>query len=133
MLHTRNIRRHWLRFPLMWVMLLWSLTLPGHEVMVYNYLVQGSVNEAVMRLQHVASKQEQQAGHRLKPQNVQAFTEAQTAPALELKQVLQAAPLLLLPLFSYVTSLAAPTYTSPVSGWQLLQQCLPVSVLPNAP
>lgn len=114
----------------MWVMLLWSLTLPGHEVLVYDYLVQGSVQESVMRFNASGLREEHQA---LNPQQVQAFPDAQTAPMLVLKQVLHVSPLLLLPLFSKAFPDAALTYASPVSTGQLLLQVLPVSVLPNAP
>jgi hypothetical protein len=29
----------YLKYPLMWVMLLWAFTMPGHEVRVYNFLI----------------------------------------------------------------------------------------------
>ncbi|NDK57391.1 hypothetical protein [Pontibacter fetidus] len=29
----------YLKYPLMWVMLLWAITLPGHEVIVYDFLL----------------------------------------------------------------------------------------------
>ncbi|MCX2740396.1 hypothetical protein [Pontibacter anaerobius] len=111
-------------------MLLWSLTLPGHEVMVYGYLVQGSVSESVLRFKTASPEDEEQV---LKPQTVQAFLDAQTAPELVLKQMLHTAPLLLLPLFAALLPDALPLYTSPVSAGQLLEQVLPVTVLPNAP
>lgn len=114
----------------MWVMLLWSLTLPGHEVLVYGYLVQGSVQESVMRFKAANLGEEEPA---LNPQQVQAFADAQTAPVLVLKQVLHVAPLLLLPLFAQVKTDTTSSYTSPVSPGQLLQQVLPATVLPNAP
>lgn len=114
----------------MWAMLLWALTMPGHEVMVYDYLVQGSVSEAALRFKSAGSDQE---GQSLKPQNVQAFTDAQSAPVLVIKQAKQIAPLLLLPLFAIVKADASPTYASPVSPGQLLQFVLPASAQPNAP
>ncbi|WP_148561767.1 hypothetical protein [Pontibacter korlensis] len=130
MLQTKSIRRHWLRYPLMWVMLLWALTLPGHEVMVYDYLVQGSVQESVLRFKPANLQDSEQA---VKPQNVQAFVDAQNAPELVLKQVLHVAPSLLLPFVAEFLAFSLPLYTSPVSVGHLLQQVLPVTVLPNAP
>ncbi len=114
----------------MWVMLLWALTLPGHEVMVYDYMVQGTVQESVLRFKAAKLHEE---GEVMKPQHVQAFTDAHAAPELVLRQVLYTAPLLLLPLFASLLPDTAPTYISPVSTGQLLRQVLPVSVLPNAP
>ncbi|ARS35491.1 hypothetical protein [Pontibacter actiniarum] len=130
MLCTRTIRRHWLKYPLMWVMLFWALTMPGHEVMVYDYLVQGSVASSVLRLAPAHVQENEQA---VKPQPVQVFDHAESAPVLVVKQVLQAVKLLLLPLFAALARNAEPVYTCPVTAAELLEQVLPASILPNAP
>lgn len=128
---TSTIRKHWLKYPLMWVMLLWAITLPGHEVMVYDYLVQGSVASAKLRL--APSQQAEPEAQSLKPQSVQAFPDADTAPVLVLKQVLPISRLLLLPQALALCYQAEPLYFSPVSAAELLARRIPFSLRPNAP
>ncbi|MFD1187564.1 hypothetical protein [Pontibacter rugosus] len=130
MLSTKSIRGNWLKYPLMWVMLLWAITMPGHEMMVYDYLVQGSVSDSVLRLSPSGKQDE---GQRVQPQKVQAFADADTAPVLVVKQVLYVNSLLLLPLIAALFNKEKLLYSSPEAFSKLLKRVFPVSILPNAP
>lgn len=112
----------------MWVMLLWSLTMPGHEVMVYDYLVKGSVNNTLLRLTTTQGEEET-----VKPESVEAYDFAENAPVLTIKQIVFIAKLVVLPALILLASKAAPIHVFADWAPGLLQKILPFSVLPNAP
>lgn len=112
----------------MWVMLLWSLTMPGHEVMVYDYLVKGSVNNTLLRLTTTQGEEET-----VKPESVEAYDFAENAPVLIIKQIVFIAKLVVLSALILLASKAAPIHVFADWAPGLLQKILPFSVLPNAP
>ena len=42
----------YLKYPLMWVMLLWAFTMPGHEVRVYDFLFEALADNPEAELVH---------------------------------------------------------------------------------
>ena len=66
MLRLKKRIDSYLKFPLMWVMLLWAFTLPGHEVRVYNFLLHALAGKPMADLVHAQeeiSRTEKQAEH----------------------------------------------------------------------
>lgn len=125
---TRTISRY-LKYPLMWVMLLWALTLPGHELAVYSFLVKGSVSEVVSRLKSVAGEQDDFS---VKQQAVQVFLHANTASAIVLS------PQQLIRSVFQLFAFAPPTddlstYAPNTASAELLAQLFPITIQPNAP
>ncbi|WP_299823105.1 hypothetical protein [uncultured Pontibacter sp.] len=41
----KTVAKRFLKFPLVWVMLLWAITSPGQEEAIYSYLVKGAVHD----------------------------------------------------------------------------------------
>ena len=125
---TGTIRRY-LKYPLMWVMLLWALTLPGHELAVYSFLVKGSVSEVASSLQSVAGEQDDFA---VKQQAVQVFLDANTAPAIVLspQQLFRC----VFQLFAFAPPIDdIPVYAPHTAVAKLITQLFPVIIQPNAP
>jgi hypothetical protein len=113
----------------MWVMLLWALTLPGHELAVYSFLVNGSVAEVAPRL---ASIPDGEQAASVKHQEVHVFVDANTAPSIVLVS-LQAVKHLP-QRFVFVPVADDPShYTLSGTGAKLLARLLSVDILPNAP
>src|SRR5688500_3653085 len=52
MLKLKKRIEGYLKYPLMWVMLLWAFTMPGHEVRVYNFLLSTLAGKPVAELTH---------------------------------------------------------------------------------
>ncbi|MCC9169086.1 hypothetical protein [Pontibacter harenae] len=119
-----------LSIPLCWVMLLWALTLPGHEVEVYRLLLQGSPSTAMLKLLPKSGGKDKIA---VQQQSVQAFLDAEVPSSLvlDLRQ-LERHPLLLL---AFAASCDEPSldYATTYSGIKLSERLFPVSIQPNAP
>jgi hypothetical protein len=125
---TGTIRRY-LQYPLMWVMLLWALTLPGHELAVYSFLVKGSVAEVASSLASVAGEQD---GFAVKQQAVQVFLDANTAPTIMLspQQLIRC----VFQLFACAPPIQAiPAYGGQAAGAELVARLFPITIQPNAP
>jgi hypothetical protein len=63
MLTLSKTINHYLKYPLMWVMLLWAITLPGHEVIVYDFLlkvISGAPTATLANPQEAISRAEKQ-------------------------------------------------------------------------
>ena len=125
---TGTIRRY-LKYPLMWVMLLWALTLPGHELAVYSFLVKGSVAEVATSLKSVAGEQDDFS---VKQQAVQVFLDANTASAIVLSPQQLIRCIFLLFAFAPPTE-HVPAYTPHAAGAELIAQLFPITIQPNAP
>jgi len=128
MIKVKSVIKQVLRYPLMWVMLLWALTLPGHEVFVYDFIlsvVSGKpVTEKAHGKQEISSSEKHNISH--------VFQDA--TPIFTGKvpaQVLYFAPggvaCLLHQPASAISSITYSLQTRTV------QQLLQFSVLPNAP
>ncbi|WP_018476520.1 hypothetical protein [Pontibacter roseus] len=121
--------KYYSMYPLMWVMLLWALTLPGHELAVYSFLVKGTASEVASSLRTPTGSQE---GEAVKQQTVQAFLDAKVRHANKLvpQQAIRSALQLL--------GLSAPTagiasHVLPTGEVAAIAQLLSGSILPNAP
>jgi len=113
----------------MGVMLLWALTLPGHELAVYSFLMKGSVAEVAHRLAAIPDGAEAAS---VKHQEVHVFGDANTVPSLVLLS-LQAVKHLPQQ-FAFVPAVDDPSgYTFSATGAKLLARLLSVDILPNAP
>lgn len=130
MLYLKKRIGFYLKYPLMWVMLLWAVTLPGHEVVVYNFLLNLLAGKAEISLVHV---QEQISRSGERSQHAYVFIDAAPASFVG-KLQLSAVPLLpgdfALSFYQYkarVSSLTTAFCT------RVVQQNLLVSILPNAP
>ncbi|MEJ8756918.1 hypothetical protein WG947_07930 [Pontibacter sp. H259] len=129
MIQLKPIVKQTLRYPLMWVMLLWALTLPGHEVFVYDFLLKaiaGRPDEAITQALNEIYTSERQ------DRNDYVFTDA--APAsYNAKLAFQPASLPSPGIFSFPkpgSYYSTLTYAlKPAS----LQKLLLIAVLPNAP
>ncbi len=113
----------------MWVMLLWALTLPGHELAVYSFLVKGSAAEVASSLKSVSGEQDDFS---VKQQAVQVFLDANTASSIVLS------PLQLFRCVFQLFAFAPPTddlpvYTPHAAGAELITQLFPITIQPNAP
>ncbi|MBF8964436.1 hypothetical protein I0P70_14375 [Pontibacter sp. FD36] len=128
MAFTKNIKRY-LTYPLMWVMLLWAVTLPGHELAVYSYLVKGSADEVAQSLRSATSEQDDFS---VKQQTVQVFLDANTASVIVLspQQLIKC-------VFQTLTFAPAiddtPSYSPHAAGAELITQLFPITIQPNAP
>ncbi|WP_299984208.1 hypothetical protein [uncultured Pontibacter sp.] len=128
MAFTKNIKRY-LTYPLMWVMLLWAVTLPGHELAVYSYLVKGSADEVAQSLRSATSEQDDFS---VKQQTVQVFLDANTASVIVLspQQLIKC-------VFQALTFAPAiddiPSYSPHAAGAELITQLFPITIQPNAP
>ncbi|MDX5422680.1 MAG: hypothetical protein LPK14_10535 [Hymenobacteraceae bacterium] len=127
---SSRIKKHYLRYPLMWVMLLWALTLPGHELAVYSFLVKGSVAEVAPRL--FPATPDAGGATSIKQQAVQAFPDANTVAPLVLSPLLATRCLLQFFAFASLTD-DLPVYSFQPGGAELLTQLFPVTIQPNAP
>lgn len=125
--HTKTIS-YYFRHPLMAVMLLWALTLPGQEVAVYSFLFHGTTSGATLPL--AAADGEGTAA--VQEQAVQAFEDAKvpSPPVLHLPQLLKH-PLLLV--FAAPADEPVPAFAAGAAGIKLLAQLLPATLQPNAP
>jgi hypothetical protein len=127
-----NITRHFLRLPLMWVMLLWAFTLPGHEVAVYTFLLTGS-GSAVVAAHPV---NDETSTLQVKAQAVTAFPDARPATNSVLPVLQKAGPAFssfLTDFFFPAADLALPRQVPVLAGAGLLALLLPFSLQPNAP
>lgn len=121
--------RHYLKYPLMWVMLLWALTLPGHELAVYSFLMKGSVAEVAASLKSVSGEQDD---FLVKQQSVQVFLDANTASTIVLspQQVIRC----VLQLFAFAPPTEDQPYcTAHAAGAELISRLFPITIQPNAP
>ena len=120
---------YYLRYPLMWVMLLWAITLPGHELAVYSFLVNGSVAEVAPRLAAIPDGEEAAS---VKHQAVQVFADARKVPSIVLvfKQAFKYLPqqFAFIPLADDLSD-----HTLSDTGAKLLARLLQIDILPNAP
>lgn len=117
-----------LRIPFLWVMLLWALTLPGQEKVVYQFLIQtvaGDVSAGICRKSLDESGQVQK-------QNVHVFVDAKVSSAQTLPQ--QPARFLLsaFTVNLYAVSSQLACFINVVwFPWILFFHA--ISILPNAP
>lgn len=110
-------------------MLLWAVTLPGHEVLVYSYVLNSLSGHA----SGSAGKQQQDLFKKngLEKQAVQAYPEADTLPWRLLLQ-----PVKCLPGTGYFVFFTEPELRqfTRLSGWlKGITRVLPLTNLPNAP
>ena len=125
-LNTKHVG-YYFRHPLMAVLLLWALTLPGQEVAVYSFLFYGATSGATLPLDAAAG------AVAVQEQAVQAFEDAKVPapPVLHLPQFLKQ-PLLLL-LFAAPADKPVPAFAAGAAGAKLLAQLLTATLKPNAP
>ena len=129
MMLRKKTTGYYFRYPLMAVMLLWALTLPGQEVAVYSLLFHGTASG--LAFQPATSAGEGQAA--VQEQAVQAFQDARVSscPEIGLAQPIKQ-PLLLLA-FAAPTNEPIPAFATGAAGVRLLAQLLPATLQPNAP
>ena len=125
---VKNILLRCLRYPLMAVMLLWALTLPGQEVEVYNLLFHGTAFNTAA--DHNPGIEDQTA---LQQTTVQAFKDAKISSfsVLDLQQLVKHFPFVLL--FVTPADEPVPAFSKYPSGEKLLTQLLSTVLQPNAP
>ncbi|WP_162425998.1 hypothetical protein [Pontibacter pudoricolor] len=120
----------YLKYPLMWVMLLWAFTLPGHEVRVYNFLlhtVAGNPEAAFEYASEEVSRSENQ-------QTSHAYMEAAPAAAFAGKIKFQLLDLMSGELFfSPVKAFTLFPFSRSSSRAAALKDQLLIALLPNAP
>jgi len=118
-----------LQIPLMAVMLLWALTLPGQEVEVYNLLLHSPTSKAAIDL--IPASKGQLAVQR---QGVHAFQDAKVSSfvILDWQQWIKQ-PLLLLIAFATPTDELLPSSLSSSAAIRLSTQLLAIILQPNAP
>ncbi|MFT2010325.1 hypothetical protein ACMA1I_16740 [Pontibacter sp. 13R65] len=134
MLNLKNIR-YLLRYPLMAVMLLWALTLPGQEVEVYSFLVKTAAS-STSHCQPTASTSAEHKGNPVvEQQAVHAFQDAKTSSVIVvgLQQAAVHNPLLLLVSFTLAANRLLPERPVAIGGAQPLTSLLAVVLQPNAP
>ena len=129
MMLRKKTTGYYFRYPLMAVMLLWALTLPGQEVAVYSFLFHGTASG--LAFQPATSAGEGQAA--VQEQAVQAFQDARVSscPEIGLAQAIKQ-PLLLLT-FATPTNEPIPAFATGPVGARLLAQLLSAALQPNAP
>lgn len=129
MLNTKHVG-YYFRHPLMAVMLLWALTLPGQEVAFYSFLFHGTSSHTTFQIVSAPSDEDESA---VQKQGVQAFQDAKVAsyPVLHLPQLIKN-PVLLLA-FAAPTDEPLPAFAARPAGVKLLAQLLPAAIQPNAP
>lgn len=125
--HTKNIGFYF-RHPLMAVMLLWALTLPGQEVAVYSFLFHGTTSGAALQVTAAPDGE-----GTVQEQAVQAFEDAKvpSPPVLHLPLLLNH-PLLLL-VFAAPADEPVPAFAAGAAGIKRLAQLFPATIQPNAP
>ncbi|OKL40677.1 hypothetical protein [Pontibacter flavimaris] len=122
--------KHLLKYPLMWVMLLWAITLPGHEQAVYRLISKGAISELGYCLLQRPGEQRDTA---LGQEAVQVLPYAKMASptVLPRQQATRCFPQL------YTLARPAdrplPENQQHSSGAGLLAKILPATILPNAP
>ncbi|MHC2991992.1 hypothetical protein OB13_10475 [Pontibacter sp. HJ8] len=121
--------KYYFRYPLMWVMLLWALTLPGHELAVYSLLVKGSIAEVAAGLGIAPAGED--TGSVKKPA-VQVFEDAKASSSVVLSP-LQTIRASLLRLAFLPPSVDFPICASEAIGGERIAQLFLISLLPNAP
>lgn len=124
-LNTKHVG-YYFRHPLMAVMLLWALTLPGQEVAVYSFLFHGATSGATLPLDAAAG------AVAVQEQAVQAFEDAKVPapPVLHLPQLVKH---LLLLVFAAPADKPVPAFAAGAAGAKLLAQLLTATLKPNAP
>ncbi|PVY44242.1 hypothetical protein [Pontibacter virosus] len=128
MAFTSNITRY-LTLPLMWVMLLWAFTLPGHELAVYSYLIKGSVAGIASGLPTATTEQNDSS---VKKQTIQVFADATPVSGIMLSP--QKAFRDFFSLFRLTpVEKDQPIRRQYLQVAVLLAHILPVSILRNAP
>jgi hypothetical protein len=113
----------------MWVMLLWALTLPGHELAVYSWLVKGSMAAVAPGLKITPAGEDTGS---VKQAAVQVFVYANTSSSVVLSPLQAIRASLLLVAFS-PPSVDLPIYAADVAGAELIAQLFPITIQPNAP
>ncbi|PKV67065.1 hypothetical protein [Pontibacter ramchanderi] len=123
-------KKRYLTFPLVWVMLLWAFTLPGHELAVYSYLINGAATGIAS---HLSSTADEQTDPLLEEHYAHVFSDAAPTSGVvlsPLKAFKSSFSLFMLAPPALVNQ-AAPRPCALVVG--LLAGLLPVTILPNAP
>jgi hypothetical protein len=114
----------------MWVMLLWALTLPGQEVQVYSFLLQGTVAQ---ESSDVIPADGSSAESTVKQEKGHVFPDAKASSQVVLNlQQLFHHPLIRL-FFAAPVAEATPACAASPAGARLLLQMLPLIIQPNAP
>lgn len=114
----------------MWVMLLWALTLPGHEIAVYSFLIDafsGNKSEDLVACQEGFNRAAD-----VQNQVVYVFLDAEASSA---RAFLQQSVKCLQPIFNvaFLCSKSLLTYPGHFDWFGGVPLFLPVSLLPNAP
>ncbi|WP_345156192.1 RNA methyltransferase [Pontibacter saemangeumensis] len=119
---------YYFRYPLMAVMLLWALTLPGQEVEVYSLLFHGKTADSAVQVVPAPGD-----GAAVQKQPVQAFQDARVSAylVLDLPQLAKL-PLQLLA-FAAPADEPIPAFARSAAGARLCAQLLPGAIQPNAP
>ena len=118
------------KYPLMWVMLLWAVTLPGQEAEVYGFLLKGFATEASSEAVAVSpgsseTSGDQETGH--------VFWDAKVSSHIGLNlQQLFHHPILTHGFAAFVSGSFKVRAASP-TGASLLMLLLPFILQPNAP
>ncbi len=125
----KKIIGHYFRYPLMWVMLLWALTLPGHEVIVYDYLI-----KSISKKAFVVPSENAEAFSRSKKlaQDGQVYLDA-AASAAAGKHLEPAKSILSFLVYAAIPFHETIKYKRVVDRPPHLLKRFLVSVLPNAP
>ncbi|WP_148041206.1 hypothetical protein [Rufibacter immobilis] len=128
-----HVIQHHLKYPLMWVMLLWALTLPGQEVEVYRFLF-GDTSSATPRL-HLGAADHQGKGASIKAEGLHVFQDAKASSylVLSLPQNLSVSADYILPAFSPAYDEPSVSYAVVPVALLRLAQLLPSCLQPNAP
>ena len=120
----------YLRYPLMWVMLLWAITLPGHEVIVYDFLLKVISGAPVAAL-----SDSKEAISRAEAQKSTSHVYLEAAPATFAGKLVSQ-PVHFIPgAFSFSFDLPNRFYSVALTfpPTTALHKALLVAVLPNAP
>ncbi|WP_242928854.1 hypothetical protein [Pontibacter vulgaris] len=129
MLKFKKIIGHYFKYPLMWVMLLWALTLPGHEVIVYDYLIQ-TISDTTPN--NASGTTEAFSKSRELAQEGQAFIDAAT-PSFVVKNLQPAKFIPELLAYTFCSAKAPVLYSRSADRPFLFFKRFLVSILPNAP
>ncbi|WP_181304341.1 hypothetical protein [Rufibacter sp. XAAS-G3-1] len=125
-----RIAKHHLKYPLMWVVLLWAVTMPGQEVEVYRFLFFGQMEKnGPETAPGPADGEKPDVG----PEEVHVFPDAKasSSPNLELLPALKPALVELPSLYLGNTGPALYGGTAVVSFF--IFRLLPSALQPNAP
>ncbi|MBC3538415.1 hypothetical protein ACFSC6_16485 [Rufibacter sediminis] len=125
-----RIAKHHLKYPLMWVVLLWAVTLPGQEAEVYRFLFFGrSAQNALETAPGSADRERSQ----VKQEGVHAFPDAKASSSPELKFPPALKPTSPELSFALLAGLAPDLHDGISFVSLFLSRLLPSSLQPNAP